>query len=163
MSSEDMARDRPLNFRGESRYILTMRALCVGRHPYLSEHLGRFFGNLGVDCTPCVGLAQAIALVPSHDPDAVICDYDLLATASLARWENDPVLAAVPVIAVSLTRHPGDAHLLDVNGIAGFLYLPTLEPEDAQRMLAGAQRKRPRITPPSSLPWPATSPVAQLR
>ena len=74
-----------------------MRVLCVGRHPYLSEHLGRFFGNLGVDCTPCVGLAQAIALVPSHDPDAVICDYDLLATASLAKWESDPVLADVPV------------------------------------------------------------------
>ena len=139
-----------------------MRVLCVGRHPYLSEHLGRFFENLGLDCTTCVGMAEAMALVPSQDPDAVICDYDLLATISLAKWENDPALAAVPVVAVSLTRHPGDAHLMDVNGISGFLYLPTLEPKDAQRVLAAARRKRPGINPPSVLQWPVTTPAAQL-
>lgn len=140
-----------------------MRVLCVGRHPFLSEHLGRFFENLGVDCTPCVGLAEAMARVPTHDPDAVICDYDLLATMSLTSWESDPALVAVPVIAVSLTRHPGEAHLMDVNGIAGFLYLPTLEPEDAKRVLAAALRKRARIDPPSNvLQWPATTPVARI-
>ena len=138
-----------------------MRALCVGRHPFLSEHLGRFFGNLGVVCTPCVGLSEAMALVASCDPDAVICDYDLLATMSLASWESNPALSAVPIIAVSLTRHPGEAHLLDVNGITGFLYLPTLEPEDARRVLAAASGKRARIEPPNILQWPVVSRVAQ--
>jgi len=98
-----------------------------------------------------------------HEPDAVICDYDLLATISLTEWERDPTLSDVPVIAVSLTRHPGEAHLLDVNGIAGFLYLPTLDREDARRLLAAIRPTRTRIDPPNVLPWPGTTPVAQLR
>jgi DNA-binding NarL/FixJ family response regulator len=138
-----------------------MRVLCVGRHPYLSEHLGRFFENLGVECLTCVGLEQATELVAAHAPDAVICEYDLLATMSLAVWEQDPVLGRVPVIAVSLTRHPGEAHLLDVNGIAGFLYLPTLDPEDAQRVLGAVRCQRAGINPPTALPWPVTTPLAQ--
>jgi DNA-binding NarL/FixJ family response regulator len=138
-----------------------MRVLCVGRHPYLSEHLGRFFENLGVECFPCVGLHEALENIALHSPDAVICDYDLLATMSLAGWESDPVLGGVPVIAVSLTRHPGEAHLMDVNGIAGFLYLPTLEPADALRVLSAVRRKRAAINPPIPLPWPGTTTVAQ--
>jgi DNA-binding NarL/FixJ family response regulator len=140
-----------------------MRVLCVGRHPYLSEHLGRFFQGLGVDCISCVGLEEATAMVIEHEPDAVICEYDLLATMSLAVWESDPVLGTVPVIAVSLTRHPGEAHLLDVNGIAGFLYLPTLDPDDALRQLAAVRRERAGIKPPSVLPWPVPTSLAQSR
>ena len=140
-----------------------MRVLCVGRHPFLSEHLSRFFEDFGLDCLPCVGLAEALKLVRGFEPDAVICDYDLLATMSLTNWEHDPVVADLPIIAVSLTRHPGEAHLLDVNGIAGFLYLPTLEPRDAHRLLAGIPPRHARITPPNVLQWPATSPVPQLR
>ena len=140
-----------------------MRVLCVGRHPFLSEHLGRFFENLGLDCIPCVGLTEAEELVHVHEPDAVICDYDLLATKSLVDWEHDPALQDVPIIAVSLTRHPGEAHLLDVNGIAGFLYLPTLEPRDAHRLLAALKPRHPRINPPNVLQWPATTPVPQFR
>ncbi|HEY4219154.1 MAG TPA: hypothetical protein VGM67_18555 [Gemmatimonadaceae bacterium] len=140
-----------------------MRVLCVGRHPFLSEHLGRFFENLGLDCIPCVGLAEAVELVPVHEPDAVICEYDLLATMSLADWERDPALQDLPVIAVSLTRHPGEAHLLDVNGIAGFLYLPTLEPRDAHRLLAALEPRHARINPPNVLQWPGTTPVPQFR
>jgi hypothetical protein len=144
-------------------YIPRMRVVCVGRHPYLSEHLVRFFENLGVECIPCVGLEQATELVSAKDPDAVICEYDLLATMSLAAWEEDPVLGQVPVIAVSLTRHPGEAHLLDVNGIAGFLYLPTLDPENAQRVLGAVRRKRAGINPPTPLPWPVTTPLTPSR
>jgi CheY-like chemotaxis protein len=140
-----------------------MRVLCVGRHPFLSEHLGRFFEDLGLDCIPCVGLSEAVELVPVHQPDAVICDYDLLATMSLTSWESDPMLGDLPVIAVSLTRHPGEAHLMDVNGIAGFLYLPTLNPQDAHRLLSGLKPRSPRINPPNVLPWPSTPPVAQFR
>ena len=140
-----------------------MKALCVGRHQFLSEHLCRFFDELGIDTVPCVGVADAIAAVPAHDPDFVICDYDLLATISLANWETDPVLSSIPIIAVSMTRHPGEAHLLDVNGIAGFLYLPTLDPSDAHRVLSAIRRTRGGINPPSVLPWQGTKPLAQLR
>lgn len=140
-----------------------MRVLCVGRHPFLSEHLGRFFEKLGVETITCVGLCNAEELVRRHNPDAIIVEYDLLATISLASWEGDPMLARVPLIAVSLTRHPGEAHLLDINGIAGFLYLPTLDHDSALRLLAAVQQRRGGITPPTVLPWPGTKPVAQLR
>jgi hypothetical protein len=112
--------------------------------------------------TPCVGIREAMRLVRAQRPDAVICDYDLLATSSLVQWEQDPTLANVPIIAVSLTRHPGEAHLLDVNGIAGFLYLPTLDPEDAHRVLAAARRNG-GVAAPSALPWAGSASAAQLR
>jgi len=139
-----------------------MRVLCVGRHRYLSEHLCRFFGELGIDTLPAVGLDEAMKLTLSSDPDAIICDYDLLATAPLGEWEQHAPAAQVPVIAVSLTRHPGEAHLLDTNGIAGFLYLPTLQPEDARRLLDAVRRDR-GITPPDVLPWPGSTPIAEFR
>jgi hypothetical protein len=44
----------------------------------------------------------------------------------------------MPVIAVSLTRRPHEAHLLDVNGIAGFLYLPLLDRDAAMRIISAA-------------------------
>lgn len=153
----------PLNFAEAARYIVAMRVLCIGRHPFLSEHLCRFFESLGVDATPCAGIAEAASMVPAHEADAVICDYDLLATMSLADWEQDPAVADVPMIAVSLSRHPEEAHPLDVNGIAGFLYLPTLDPEAARRLLTAIRPKRTRIDPPNVLPWPGTTPIAQLR
>lgn len=165
MQSDARHDDRPigpLNFAPGARYIVRMRVLCIGRHPFLSEHLCRFFESLGVDSIPCVGIDEAASLVPAHEPDAIICDYDLLATMSLGDWEQDPALSEVPVIAVSLTRHPGEAHLLDINGIAGFLYLPTLDREDARRLLAAIRPTRTRIDPPN-LPWPGTTPVAQFR
>ena len=140
-----------------------MRVLCVARHPFLAEHLGRFFETLGVDTVPCVGVREAMDLVSVHDADAVICDYDLLAMAPLDQWQTDPALAATPIVAVSLTRHPGEAHLVDTDCIAGFLYLPTLQPEDARRVLAGLKRRRAPINPPDVLPWPGPTPVAQRR
>ena len=133
-----------------------MRVLCVGRHPYLSGHLCRFFDGLGVSSCPAVGLDEAIEAAAEYQPDAVVCDYDLLATISLDGWERDPLLSRLPVIAVSLTRRPDEVHLLDVNGIAGFLYLPTLEREQALQMLGAATSwRRAAVTSPASLPWPA--------
>jgi hypothetical protein len=41
----------------------------------------------------------------------------------------------VPVIAVSLTRRSDEMHLLDINNIAGFFYLPSLTDDDARRLL----------------------------
>jgi DNA-binding NarL/FixJ family response regulator len=133
-----------------------MRVLCVGRHPFLSDHLCRFFDSLDVGTKPAVGLDDAIDAAAEYQPDAVVCDYDLLATIPLDGWERDPLLSRLPVIAVSLTRRPEEVHLLDVNGIAGFLYLPTLEREQALKVLgAAASWRRAAVIAPESLPWPA--------
>jgi hypothetical protein len=107
-------------------------------------------------------MVDAEELVRRREPDAVICEYDLLAF-SLPRWKDEAVLSRVPLIAVSLTRHPGEAHLLDISGLAGFLYLPALNDDDALRLLATVQQKRGGMIPHSMVPWPGTKPVAQLR
>lgn len=141
-----------------------MRALCVARHPFIAEHLAAWFGALGLDCACTVGFADALTAAGSHRPDLVICEYDLLATTSLAAWERDPVLGSTPVIAVSLTRRPDEMHLLDRNGIAGFLYLPAITRADARRLVAALER--PVRAPaayslPSSLEW--TRPTTTAR
>lgn len=112
-----------------------MKALCVGRHRYLSEHFGLFFRNLGVETLCVVGIADALAAAREHRPDVVFCEYDLLATGPLDSWEHDPFLSRIPVIAVSLTRRADEVHLLDINQIAGFFYLPALTEDDARRLL----------------------------
>lgn len=124
------------------------RALCVGRHRYLSEHLGTFFRELGLETECVVGLDEARRSAFDRKPDIVLCDYDLLATASLERLEADENLSRVPIIAVSLTRRPDEVHLLDVNGIAGFLYLPTLDHETARRALGLGGRTVPGLAVP---------------
>jgi CheY-like chemotaxis protein len=118
-----------------------MRILCVGRHTVLGQHLASLFRDFGADTRAVVGLAAALEAAPSFLPQAVVCDYDLLATVSLTDWERDALLSRVPIIAVSLTRRPEEAHLLDVNNVAGFLYLPSLEREDGVRLLAALQRR----------------------
>jgi hypothetical protein len=135
-----------------------MRVLCVGRHPFLSGHLCRFFDGLGVSSRAAVGVEDAIEVAAAYQPDAVICDYDLLATTPLDGWERDPLLSRLPVIAVSLTRRPNEIRVLDVNGIAGFLYLPTLEREQALQVLgAAASWRRAAVAAPTSLTWPPLS------
>ena len=138
-----------------------MRVLCVGRHAYLSGHLCRFFLGLGVDTHPAVGMDEAADIATTYVPHAVVCDYDLLATISLDRWERDPLLSRIPLIAVSLTRRPDEVHVTNANGIAGFLYLPTLEREDALRVLAAAERSE-GVVAPGSLAWPRSH-VAQFQ
>lgn len=122
-----------------------LRALCVARHSFLSAHLARYFADLGVVTTAAVGLDAAVERATALSPDVVICDYDLLATIPLDRWEENDLLSRTPVIAVSLTRHAQELHLMDVNGIAGFLYLPTLEHGPAMQILHAAAA-RPRFT-----------------
>ena len=118
-----------------SRERSALKALCVGRHQFLSDHFGHFFRKLGVDTRSVVGIADAVAAAHEHVPDVVFCEYDLLATVPLEPWERDPFLSRVPVIAVSLTRRSDEMHLLDVNNIAGFFYLPSLTDDDARRLL----------------------------
>ncbi|MDQ3949360.1 MAG: hypothetical protein M3282_03355 [Gemmatimonadota bacterium] len=113
-----------------------MRLLCVARHGVLGDHLASLFRGFGAETRSAVGLAEALAVAQSFGPHAVICDYELLATVSLAAWERDPQLSRVPIVAVSLTRRPEEAHVLDVNNVTGFVYLPSLAPEDGVRLLA---------------------------
>ena len=113
----------------------------MGRHRYLSEHLATVFRALELDTVAAVGMDEALAAARGHMPDVVICEYDLLATLSLDVWEQDPLLSRRPVIAVSLTRRPEEGHLLDVNGIAGFLYLPALSGEEALAVVAAAAHR----------------------
>lgn len=131
------------------------RALCVGRHRYLSEHLAAFFRAYGLDTECVVGLEQARRAAMERMPDLVLCEYDLLATASLAGLEQDGQLSRIPVIAVSLTRRPSEVHLLDVNGIAGFLYLPTLDRETARRALGLSAQAVPTL--PVAPEWSRSS------
>ena len=100
---------------------------------------------MGIATTNAVGLESAMQSAGEPSPDVVICDYDLLATIPLEKWEHDGLLSKTPVIAVSLTRHAEELHLLDINGIAGFLYLPTLQQAPALRILRAAAA-RPKHT-----------------
>ncbi len=115
-----------------------LSALCIARHCFLSEHIARYFAGMGVITTEAVGLEAAVEVARGASPDVVICDYDLLGTIPLEKWERDELLSKIPVVAVSLTRHSQELHLLDVNGIAGFLYLPTLNAGPALKILHAA-------------------------
>jgi len=117
-----------------------LNALCVARHRFLSDHLGRYFSRIGLLTQCVVGLDEALAAVRGKRPDVVLCDYDLLAAIPADRWEHDAAFARIPVMAVSLTRRPEEMHLLDVHGIGGFLYLPTLDPQAALRLLEMTRR-----------------------
>ncbi|HEX5581389.1 MAG TPA: hypothetical protein VFX39_07430 [Gemmatimonadaceae bacterium] len=112
-----------------------MRAICVGRHPYLSEHYARFFGHLGLETESVVGLEAAARIAAQAPPDLLLCEFNLLTQGALASWERDAILGTIPVIAVSLTSRPEEVPLLDAHGVAGFLYLPTLRPDVARRVL----------------------------
>ena len=141
-----------------------MRALCVGRHKYLSDHLELFFSELGLETSSVVGLDEAVRAAHRSRPDVVICDYDLLATRPLDAWESDALLAHTPMIAVSITRRPEDVHLLDVNNIAGALYLPQLDAEMARRVLAGIPRAPRPVVGGRSPSWHGDSiPPARAR
>ena len=134
-------------FAAEQEEAAPLRALCIARHCFLSEHIARYFAEMGVATTNAVGLDSAVESAGEPSPDVVICDYDLLASIPLDRWEHDGFLSRTPVIAVSLTRNAEELHLFDVNGIAGFLYLPTLQQASALRILhAAASRSRYTLT-----------------
>lgn len=143
-----------MNKRAPDTYIGAMRALCVGRHVYLSEHLCRFFEKLDVDVCAAVGMDGAKAAVAVCEPDVIVCDYDVLVSAAIEEWERDPLLSRVPVLAVSLTRRPNEMCMLDPNAISGPLYLPTLSGGDAMRLLRAAAGRAAGVQAPASLPWP---------
>ena len=124
-----------------------MRLLCVGRHAYLSEHLCRYFRELGADCSAAVGASDALTLATSYEPHAIICDCDLITPALLDEWAVEPRMTDVPLIAVSLTRRPEELPPVELLGVAGVLYLPTLERAQILGQLAGAHRRRGVVPP----------------
>ena len=134
-----------------------LRALCIARHGILSDHIARYFAAMGILTTNAVGIDSAMNGTADWAPDVVICDYDVLASVPLEQWEHDRLLSHTPVVAVSLTRHAEELQLLDVNGIAGFLYLPTLDQSAALRILYAAAA-RPKYSLPNPL-QAATRPV----
>jgi hypothetical protein len=119
-----------------------MRVLCVGRHAYLSEHFCRFFQELGAECEGAVGTAEVARVAADFEPHLVVSDCELLSTALLDAWSKEPVLAQVPVLAVSLTRRPEEAFPEIVCGVVGVVYLPALGREQGLALLDGAYRPR---------------------
>jgi hypothetical protein len=132
-----------------------VNVLCIARHPFIGQHLARFFARVGAMTDYAIGLPDGARQAHECRPDVVVCEYDLLATLPLGPWERDEPLSHLPIIAVSLTRRPGEVHLLDVNGIAGFLYLPALSDEDAHQMLEAATRGIVRAPASTPLSWTA--------
>lgn len=128
-----------------------LRVLCIARHRFIAEHLARFFAEVGADTGTAVGVQEAVERAGERAPDVVVCEYELLATLPLDGWECDHVLRRTPFVAVSLTRPSGEMYPLDANGIAGFLYLPLLTPEDAYRVLHAAAA-RPTYSPVGTPP-----------
>src|SRR5512140_1182684 len=108
-----------------------MRLLCIGRHEFLSEHLCRFFSDLGAQCESAVGSANAEMVAGMFEPHLIIAESELLTPAVLNAWSREPVLADVPVLAVSLTRRPDESISADLCGLAGVIYLPTLDRDGA--------------------------------
>jgi hypothetical protein len=121
----------------------------------LAEHFSRFFGDVGFDTTSAVGVNGAVTAAKAVRPDVVVCEYDLLATLPMNVWEHDAILRETPVLAVSLTRRSDEMYPLNVNGIAGFLYLPTLQAADAHRILYAAATRSPYTPGQSSLATPS--------
>ena len=142
-----------------------MNLLCVGRHQFLADHIAAVFRETGVNARPVVGLENAAEVAVADIPDVVLCEYDLLATNPLDSWEHDAILSQLPVVAVSLTRRPHEACAFDINGIEGFLYLPTLDRDMAARTLAALARRSPDAERPRTagaytlLPAPSEMPA----
>ena len=137
-----------------------LKALCVGRHQFLADHFARFFGDLGIDTRAVVGAQGTPVESRDFDPDVVICEYELLATMSIEAIERDELLSRRPLIAVSLSRRPTEAHVLDLSGIGGFLYLPILTPDAAKRVISAAAASAQNRYVPAA---PTTSPTAALK
>jgi hypothetical protein len=115
-----------------------MRVLCVGRHAYLSEHLCRYFSELGTQCEAVIGAAGVPAAAARFEPNAVVCDSDLLTPALMDAWGREPAMAGAAVLAVSLTRRPDET--VSPMPDAGVIYLPGLEREQVLALLTAAYR-----------------------
>ena len=117
-----------------------MRLVCVSRHQFLSEHLCRIFGELGVQCEPAVGVAAASETAERFEPHLVVVEDALLSPAVLDEWAAMFAMRDVPVLAVSLTRRPEEGSAVSPSGIAGVIYLPALDRDGALALMECARR-----------------------
>lgn len=121
-----------------------MRVLCVGRHAFLSEHLCRVFGEVGAVCEPVVGAGAVARAAARFEPQVIVCEGDLLSSTALESFANEPTLADLPVIAVSLSPRPDDVvpaelHATDPTAV---IYLPALDRVQIAALLSCARRPR---------------------
>jgi hypothetical protein len=112
----------------------------VGRHAFLSEHLCRYFREAGAECESAVGAAEVLPMAARCEPQVVVADYDVLSPALLDAWAREPMLADIPVLAVSLTRRPEETLPSNMDGTAAVVYLPSLDREKAAALLASVHR-----------------------
>lgn len=133
-----------------------MRVLCVGRHAFLSEHLCRVFAEAGAQCDPAVGVAHAVQRARELEPHIVVCDCDLLTPSLLAIWGDEAALASVPVLAVTLRHRPHEVLSPGMCDLAGTIYLPGIDANQARRLLASVHRPR-GVEPPAG--WDVAAPV----
>lgn len=133
-----------------------MRLVCVSRHQFLSEHLCRIFGDLGVQCEPIVGVADACATAERFEPHLVVVEDSLLSPAVLDGWAASAAMRDVPVLAVSLTRRPEEGLAVSPNGVAGVIYLPALDRDAVLALMECARR-------PMGVSAPAGADVSMLR
>ena len=127
-----------------------MRLVCVARHAFLSDHLCRVFGKLGVQCEAVVGIASAGELARKFEPHLVVVEDALLSPTVLDDWAAVPSLRDVPVLAVSLTHRPEESVSVEMSGLAGVIYLPALDREDALALLECARRPLGVVAPVES-------------
>ena len=116
----------------------------------LSEHLCRYFADLGAQCESAVGAASAVHVALDFEPHLVVAEFDLLTPAVQEEWSRAAGLRDVPVLAVSLTRKPEECLPVDLSGLAGVFFLPTLERNDALALLDLARRPRGVEIPPGA-------------
>jgi hypothetical protein len=136
-----------------------MRVLCVGRHAFLSEHLCRVFRDAGAECEPAVGTVETLRRGAEFEPHVVVSDCDLITPALLDSWAAEPMLAHVPVLAVSLTRRPEECAPADLCGLAAVIYLPSLDRTQVMELLAAVHRPRGVAVPAS---WHMKVPVSSV-
>lgn len=115
-----------------------MRVLCIARHPILSHHIAALCTSADADCRPVVGMLDGMQVARVSLPEVVLCEVDLLLPDAMRAWEEDPIVARVPLLAVSLTRRQNESPMLLGAPVAGYLYLPTLDAHDLGRALAAA-------------------------
>jgi hypothetical protein len=100
----------------------------------LRDHVVRLWTGFGVATDGRVGLGaddQQPASKAGVKYDAILCDYDLLASLTPEECADSPTLRDTPIIATSLNHRADELPVLGLPGVVGFLYMPELTRESA--------------------------------
>lgn len=129
-----------------------MHVLCIARHPILSQHIASLCTSAGAGCEPVVGMLEGMRVARSGSHEVVLCEVDLLVPDAMRAWDEDPIVASIPLLAVSLTRRQNETPMLLGAPVSGYLYLPTVGPRDLARAL-GAACGKPVTAPVDAYRW----------